>query len=464
MRQIAERLVRRGHGVTVATTKLRNRTFNEHNGVKIVEFAVTGNLVNGMSGDVQQYREFVSMFPCDALMIKAAQQWTFDALWQELDGLTCRKVFIPCGFSGLYEPSYKGYFSDIPDVLKKFDHLIFYAEKYRDVDFAKQHGITNYSVIPNGASEIEFGISQDLSFRKRHGISEDSFVLLTVGSITGVKGHRELLEAFCRYDNAGHTLTFIMNGNPPPIPDVAAPSMVASDGIRELADPLMLRLKRVFRQEGVSGLAGRVVGRLWKPLGRLARAGSRVSGVLQTEGLRGVRYRLVQRMAGHPHGYRLLNLLSVNIGDYSSPISFWLAEAKKPHPGKQLLVTDFDRAELVQAYMASNLFVFASNIEYSPLVLFESCAAGTPFLSVPVGNAEEIAQWTGGGTICSADKDSRGYTRANPEDLCFAIQRLARNPEQLKEMGRRAKASWEDRFTWEKISLEYEKILTGQQV
>jgi glycosyltransferase involved in cell wall biosynthesis len=95
--------------------------------------------------------------------------------------------------------------------------------------------------------------------------------------------------------------------------------------------------------------------------------------------------------------------------------------------------------------MAADLFVFASIVEYSPLVLFEAAAAGTPFLSVPVGNAEEIARWTGGGMICPAARDERGYVRVDPSLLAREMGRCMENPDML------ARA----------IARGYESILSG---
>ena len=59
VRQIAERLVKRGHEVTVATTWLRQRRSREINGVNIEAFRVSGNLVNGIKGEVG---DIVNMF------------------------------------------------------------------------------------------------------------------------------------------------------------------------------------------------------------------------------------------------------------------------------------------------------------------------------------------------------------------------------------------------------------------
>src|ERR1700675_1467355 len=93
MRQLAERLVERGHRVTVATSFLPERKSREVNGVRIAEFKVSGNLVWGLRGDVEAYRRYVIESDYDVFMVKAAQQWSFDALIAVLDRLRKPKVF-----------------------------------------------------------------------------------------------------------------------------------------------------------------------------------------------------------------------------------------------------------------------------------------------------------------------------------------------------------------------------------
>lgn len=474
MRQIAERMVLRGHDVTVATTRLANRDFSEHNGVKIVEFSVSGNLVRGMEGEVERYREFVRTFECDAILIKAAQQWTFDALWPDLDLIRARKVLIPCGFSGLFEPHYVSYFQELPAILQKFDHLIFYAEHYRDVDFARRHQLGPFSVLANGASEIEFGVEKDPHFRRAHGIPEDSALLLTVGSLTGVKGHKELLEAFARLKTTRRHVTFILNGNPPPKPQLMAseppkPELMASAPklVEMPVTPhLGKRMIGVYRREGVAGLIGRVrhhgqrLSRKWGAvLSRCFSVPAKFHRIHKEEGFQGIRLRAMHRIGRRLARSRLLRFMPASIRALSDPMAFWMEEAKRDPAKKLLIVSDYSRQELVQAYMAADLFVFASNIEYSPLVLFESVAAGTPFLSVPVGNAEEIARWTGGGIICPAHKDERGYTRAEPEVLAREIAKAIEDPATLVSLGRSGHAAWKKRYTWDAIASQYEAVL-----
>ena len=117
--------------------------------------------------------------------------------------------------------------------------------------------------------------------------------------------------------------------------------------------------------------------------------------------------------------------------------------------------------DVVQAFMTADLFVFASVVEYSPLVLFEAAAAGTPFLSVPVGNAEEIARWTGGGIICPAARDERGYTQVDPDVLAREMQRCMDDPHLLARLGETARTTWLRQFTWQAIAPRYEAILGG---
>lgn len=385
IKQIAERLVLRGHEVTVATTKLPTRKFNTLNGVNIVDFKISGNLVNGIIGEVEAYRNFVLSGNFDAIMVKAAQQWTFDALWEILPQIKMRKVFIPCGFSGLYEPEYTDYFNKLPAILSQFDHLIFYASDYRDINFAREHGLDGLSVIPNGVSEKEFLVEPDPDFRARHGIDPDDFLMLTVGSFTGMKGQFEVTSAFAKMKN-DKSATLIINGNR--IPRITKPA-----------------LKSIAKKHA--------------------------RGMLQMLGLK------------------------------EKPNTWMdLAESvNKEKENKRVIITDLPRSELVQAFMAADLFVFASNIEYSPLVLFEAAAAGTPFLSGPVGNAEEIASWTGAGVICPAQRDERGYTRVDPTVLAEYMSELASDKSHLSQLGAAGRKSWLERFTWDKIVIEYEKVL-----
>jgi glycosyltransferase involved in cell wall biosynthesis len=131
-------------------------------------------------------------------------------------------------------------------------------------------------------------------------------------------------------------------------------------------------------------------------------------------------------------------------------------------PGKKVLKTNLSRADIIQAFLTADLFVFASKVEYSPLVLFEAAAAGKPFLSVPVGNAEEIARWTGAGVICAAKRDELGYTRVSPRRLAREMARVIADDDLRHRLGAQGREAWRSTFNWKAIAARYEAILTGQ--
>ena len=112
--------------------------------------------------------------------------------------------------------------------------------------------------------------------------------------------------------------------------------------------------------------------------------------------------------------------------------------------------------------MNADLFVFASHIEYSPLVLFEAAAAGTAFLSAQVGNAHEIAEWTGAGMIGASFIDKKGYTHIDVTRFAEQWVQLVHDKVRRRELGTNGKRQWATRFTWERIAQQYEHVL--QQV
>jgi glycosyltransferase involved in cell wall biosynthesis len=360
VKQISEQLVKQGHSVTVATTKLDTRTQSEINGVHIEEFNISGNAVFGFKGEIERYQQFLLNSKFDIMMNYAAQQWATDLVFPILGQIGFSKVMIPCGFSGLYNPLYSEYFENMVNILRSYDHLIFHAGAYRDIDFARNHGINHYSIIPNGASKEEFE-QIDTTFKKRHRLPSDSPLLLTVGSHTGLKGHRLAIEAF-RRSRINHAKLLII---------------------------------------------GNIVGggSCWRDCKRRA--------------------------------------------FYTNLFSFG---------NKKVLLHNPPRSDVVAAYHAADLFLFGSNVEYSPLVLFEAMASKTPFISTACGNAEEIAAWGDSGIILPKINLPQGLVDADPNEMAQAIEELISDPSKRFHMAQSGFQTWVERFTWENIALEYKRV------
>jgi glycosyltransferase involved in cell wall biosynthesis len=365
VKRISELLVRRGHEVTVATTRLPERRETVINGVRIAEFGISGNSTRGFRGDTLEYFKLLRSGGFDVMMNYAAQQWATDLALPILDQIPYRKVLSPCGFSGLFWPEYGPYFRMLPERLRLYDHLIFHSRTYRDIQLAQQHCLSHFSVIPNGAAYEEFG-TPDMTFRERYGIPRDRPLLLTVGSHTFLKGHELCMRALRKARIGPATLVVIGN-------------TFGSLGCL----PQCQRLARNVR---------------WTTLGR-----------------------------------------------------------------KQVLLLDPPREDVVAAYHAADLFLFGSNIECSPIVLFEAMASRTPFISSACGNADEIATWSGSGTIIPTRQATNGLATSTAMDMATAIERLLADPSECERQAEAGYRAWRRDFTWETIAEQYERVYLNPQ-
>ncbi len=140
------------------------------------------------------------------------------------------------------------------------------------------------------------------------------------------------------------------------------------------------------------------------------------------------------------------------------PSLFFLYIKNKLFGSKRIIFNTFSREYTVAAYKQANLFLFPSNIECSPIVLFECAAAKLPFLSSDAGNSKEISEWTGGGEIIPSSKNKEGYTYVDAKAGVKMLNNLYDHPQKRKEMGDEAFKNWQQKFSWEVITLEYEKL------
>ena len=368
VKQISTGLAKRGHDVTIATTKLKTRRDKYFNGVKIEEFSITGNSVKGIKGEKEKYKDYLLHNQFDLMINYAAQQWATDLVFPLLNSIHYKKVFIPCGFSKLFTPAYKDYYDDIPSKLSLYDRLIFHSNNYRDINFARDHGFQNIIVIPNGASSLEFS-GDKRYFREKYRIEQNTPVLLTVGNHTWMKGHQFVIRVFQQ-----------------------------------------LKLKK-----GILIIIGKALN---------------FKGCLP------------------------LCLLE----------SYWSNISSKNN--KRILVLNPPRDEVVQAYYSADLFLFASKIEYAPLVLLESMASKTPFITLATGNAEEIIADSKSGILAPTSQDNLGYSYGDIKSFSQITQELLMDKETRIKMGEAGYLAWQNKYTWENIVVQYEnefeKILNSK--
>ena len=374
VRHLSERMVKAGHDVTVATRKLPNRKSLIHNGVKIVEFNIRPtsplgmSTVTGLAGDTKKYQDFLINNKFDVIMTYAAQQWTTDLMLPILDKIKAKKVIVPCGYSGLYDPMYKQYFKELPAYLRKFDASVYLSDDYRDINFARKNKLKNINLIANGADEDEFAEipsdEQKEKLRKKYGIK--GLMLMMIGNYTGEKGHAELIAILKRLPVKNVTLVSA---------GASTPGVGSYDMFKTQAD--LINSKQDF-------LAKKII-----------------------------------------------------------------------------MVEGSNRKLILQMLKCADLFTFLSNIEASPLVLYEANAAGVPFLATAAGNSAEIAKWTGGGVIVKTRPIQNGRVRADLKDALWQITKLAYSPKRRRRLGATGRDTWQKKYTWEKLTNQYLDLYEG---
>jgi glycosyltransferase involved in cell wall biosynthesis len=93
--------------------------------------------------------------------------------------------------------------------------------------------------------------------------------------------------------------------------------------------------------------------------------------------------------------------------------------------------------------------------------LFESAAAGKPFISSGCGNAVEIATWTKSGVIVKSIQKKDGYTSIDINTASEVIEKLLSTENNVHGMGMTGRKNWQENYTWEKISLKYLGLYTA---
>lgn len=123
--------------------------------------------------------------------------------------------------------------------------------------------------------------------------------------------------------------------------------------------------------------------------------------------------------------------------------------------GRRIVFLETDRVHTVAALRQADLFLFPSLIECSPVVLFESMAAGVPFLSSNAGNAEEIVRWTEGGWTIPGKKDEQGISLIDIDAGAHALDNILAAPVEMRRRGQNGHRQWLARFTWQRIADTY---------
>jgi UDP-glucose:(heptosyl)LPS alpha-1,3-glucosyltransferase len=107
-----------------------------------------------------------------------------------------------------------------------------------------------------------------------------------------------------------------------------------------------------------------------------------------------------------------------------------------------------NRPDIERYYAAADVFVMPASFDISPLVGPEALAAGLPVLMTDVGGVREYLR----------DSENGWFIERAADDIAAKLARLAREPETLRAMAERARASVADR-DWRLIAQRYLDVI-----
>jgi len=354
VRNISERLVRRGHEVHVATSPLDpQNSQSELGGVHVHRFSVDGNLDVGMHGEVEEYRRFVRSGNWDLIVNHCLKVWPTDAVLPEIGSYSWPSVLVTHGIlvrNDVWPP----YYLDIPRYLATYSKWVCVSDASGELSLAKKLNLPEPQVITNGLDMAEW-LRPPLRLREFWNVGDTPWVV-------NVSNH---------YGNhhKNHPALF------------------------ELA-------------------------------GRLKIQGVRVTQI------------------GNSHRAAKWNLGSFGIRGGC----FYECRARAILSRSLELRTNVPREHVVSAIQEADMLVSTSRWEANSLVLLESMAAGTPWVSFDAGMARRNA---GGIVVDTLD------------EMAIGVTELLQNLDRRKSLGRAGRARVAANHDWDAITDQYELLYEG---
>ena len=350
VRNISERLSKRGHEVHVATTAVESESaYAKFRGVHVHRFTAKGNMAFGMHGEIEKYRDFVRSSDWDLLVNHCLQVWPTDALLNEIDSYTWPSVLVTHGLS-VDNPAFSSYYAGIPQYLCAYSKWIRVSSLSEEFSFAEKFNIQVPPVITNGVDMNEWA-RPPLGLRLAWGIGQKPWVV-DVSNHNPLKNHRTFFQLASSL--RGVSARFTLIGGTYPMNKWA--------------------------------------------LGRLG-----ISG-------------------GCAYECRLRSMLSMGTVD---------------------LKLNLPRPEVVSAIQEADVVVSTSKWEANSVVLLESMAAGTPWVSFDVGSARE---------------NVGGVVAGNLDEMAAVVTELLRDAHRRKSLGRVGRARAVAKHDWESITDQYERL------
>ena len=131
---------------------------------------------------------------------------------------------------------------------------------------------------------------------------------------------------------------------------------------------------------------------------------------------------------------------------YQARVAAAHAEWRGRFPKARVLFLEKIPKDMIYAaYQAADVFILGAKHETQPLAILDAMAAGAPFISTNVGCVREF----GGGRVARAGRETTDTLHRLLDDESFR-----------KELGRQGRAEVEEKYDWERVLDDYEKLFT----
>ena len=124
---------------------------------------------------------------------------------------------------------------------------------------------------------------------------------------------------------------------------------------------------------------------------------------------------------------------------------------------KTVILKDLSRKDLLNHYKAADIFLFSSKIEYCPLVIYESMAASTAFISNDVGNVKSIIQKHNSGLLVKTNF-KKDFSLVDLSDFQLKIEYLIKDSLKRNFLGKNGRSNFLNYYNWDNLYKYYLKI------
>ena len=111
---------------------------------------------------------------------------------------------------------------------------------------------------------------------------------------------------------------------------------------------------------------------------------------------------------------------------------------------KRMLLENLPRVDVVNAYLDADVFIFGSQVECSPLVMFESFASKTLFVTTDCGNVSDYSD-----VVCLVQ---------NEAEAVAVVKKFLQNKEPFQEKLEKGFQLFKTTLNWNAISKQYEQL------